>query len=115
MNNEFRMNWCDFKNNRFKYKGTIHSLYLRKNIISQKVRLKTRIMFLLNVYRGRWLALEEIVEFAYGETHWDEWPEHQENIITQMINRMRKTLPEGVHVVSSRSFGYQLNIKEENN
>jgi len=106
----FRMNWHDFKNHQIKYKGTIYPL-LDHAKISRNTR--TRILFLLNIYRGVFVTCDDIIDFVYDDMDVDEWPDYQLSCIRKTILRLRVRLPAGVRITNSYSFGYKLEVKGE--
>ena len=106
----FRMNWHDFKNHQIKYNGIIYPL-LDHAKISRNTR--TRILFLLNIYRDAFVTCEDIIDFVYDDRDVDEWPEYQADCIRHTIKRLRLILPLGVTITSTYNLGYKLEIEEK--
>lgn len=104
----FRMNWHDFKNHQIKYKGIIYPL-LDHAKISRNTR--TRILFLLNIYREAFVTCEDILDFVYGDMDVDEWPDYQSSCIRKTIYILRVLLPPGVTITNTYNLGYKLEVK----
>ena len=107
-----RMNWHDYENQQFIYNNETYPLY--KAGRHYKTGVRSKILFLLNIYRGRFVSMNDIVEFVYYEVPLDDWPDDMENSIrTTMYLIRHEILPEGITIDKSYAFGYTLNINEE--
>jgi len=103
--NNFRMSWYDFENCQFIFNGVVYQ-------ISTRPTLLTNIIFLLNIHRGRFVDLEDIIEFLWYDQDPDKWPENQKGVVRVSICRLKKILPDGVTITSGSNFGYKLEVKQ---
>ena len=100
----FKMSWHDYKNYQFVYDGVVYQF------CKSKRALKHNILFLLNIHRGRFVSRSDILDFVYDEQDPDDWADDQNRVISIMILRIRKILPEGVKIICHYGFGYKLQI-----
>jgi len=107
--NIFRMNWYDFKHSQFMFNGAMHSL--GKHKISTPT--KAKILFVLNIHRGRWLTNGDLLDFMYGDIDPDKWGDWQLNSLRVTIIYIRKILPKNVRIINQYGYGYKLEIDGE--
>lgn len=107
--NIFRMNWYDFKHSQYMLNGVIYNLSMSK--ISTPMRAK--ILFILNIYRGRWLTNDDLLDFMYGDIDPDKWGDWQLNGLRVAVGHIRKTLPKNISIISQHNYGYKLIIDGE--
>lgn len=112
---DFRMNWYDYKNYQFVYDGIVHKICLpgrggKVTATNHGLPRKHRILFLLNIHRGRFVSADDIIDFIYEDVDPDDWPEFQEVVLRTLICQIRKRLPKGVKIINWFGFGYKLQI-----
>lgn len=107
--NTFRINWYDFKHSRFIFNDFIYNLSTFK--ISTPVR--SELLFILNIHRGRWVTNDDLLDFMYGDTDPDTWGDWQLSGLRVAIGSIRKILPKDVELLSQFGYGYKLVIEGE--
>ena len=111
MDNVFRMSWNDFKHAQFMFNGVVHKLGTHKQVVYAPIRAK--ILFVLNIHRGRWLTSGDLIDFVYGDDDPDDWGDWQLGGVKTAICSIRKILPKNIEIISQKYFGYKLIMKGE--
>jgi len=93
---KFQMSWYDFENYQFVYDDETYSLARPGRYGGGKKPLRHSIMFLLNIHRGNFVNIEDLIEFVWDDQDPDEWPDTQENIIRVMIYNIKKIFLEAL-------------------
>ena len=101
-----RMNWYDFTHSQFMHNGVEYSLGKGKCL------LRRRLLFILNLFRERFVTLNDLIEFVYADMPLCEWPDYQNGCVRTTVLNLRRLLPEGVTIISSYGFGYMLTESE---
>jgi len=102
-----RMNWDDYKNDRFVYNGIYFPIILHPK---GKSYIRTDIMLLLNVYRERWVHMNVIIDFLYDDIDPDLWGEYQESSVKVAMCDLRKMLPCGMRIDNDYQRRYRLGV-----
>lgn len=107
----FVMSWCDYQRRQYWYNNKQH--FINKNGKVFPNSLKSKILFCLNIWGGQWVTMSDIIDFVYSDYHPDNIPLCVNGNIRSWVCHLRKILPQGVIIIGSQSFGYQLKIENE--
>ncbi len=113
MSKMIRMNWHDYKNQQFKYGDKTYKFYKKYWVGNPTV---LNVFFILNINRGHFVFMEDIIGFTYADVPPKYWPNNQGGVIRTLICSMRKTLPKELRIIHNDLRGYKLTApnKEKN-